>query len=105
MQEIVAGTTPIITYTFTQVRPSDITSAVLTVKRRGSIVLEKSLQTATVTDASISWTLTQSETLAIGIGDAEVMLNWLDANGVRGVGKTTTVRIVPNHISEVMTDG
>ena len=102
MNEIVSGTTPTITYTFNQVRPSEITSAVLTAKRRGVIVLEKNLAAATVTEESISWTLTQEETLALGIGAVEIMLNWLDANGKRGVGKTATVNVTPNHIREVM---
>ena len=102
MQEIVSGTTPTITYTFSQVRPSDIESAVLTAKRRGVIVLAKDLEAATVTEESISWTLTQAETLALGIGSVEIMLNWLDANGKRGVGKTVTVSVTPNHIREVM---
>lgn len=102
MSVIIAGTTPTITYSFTKVRPSDITSAVLTVKRRGVIVLAKSLETAMVTEDAISWTLTQQNTFALGIGTVEIMLNWLDVNGKRGVGKTVTVNVTPNHISEVM---
>lgn len=102
MYEIVAGTTPTITYSFSKVKPSDITSAVLTAKMRDVIVLEKALATATVTETAISWTLTQEETLALGIGAVEIMLNWLDANGKRGVGKTATVRVTHNHIREVM---
>lgn len=102
MQEIVAGTTPTITYRFTKVRPSDITSAVLTVKRRGVIVLAKSLETAMVTEDAISWTLTQENTFALGIGTVEIMFNWLDVNGKRGIGKTVTANVTPNHISGVM---
>ena len=100
--QIVVGTTPTITYTFKSVAPSDITTAVLTIRKAGKIVLTKDLWKATVAESSISWTLTQAETLAIGTGDAEMMLNWVTNQGVRGIGKRETVVFVRNHITEVM---
>ena len=103
MIEIVSGTTPPIEYKFKKVVPTDIVSAFLTIKMSGTIVLKKDLTSATVTDTTISWMLSQEESLALGIGDAEMMLNWLDTNGVHGVGKTVSIRITPNHITEVMT--
>ena len=102
MHKIVAGTTPTITYSFSKVKPSDITVAVLTAKRRGAIVLEKTPATATVTDAAISWTLAQEETLDLGLGEVEIMLNWIDSGGKRGVGKIIGARVIPNHVNEVM---
>ena len=103
MTAIVVGTTPTIVYNFKSVAPSDITTAVLTIKKAGSIVLTKDLTDAEVAESSISWTLTQSETLAIGIGDAEMMLNWVTNQGVRGIGKKEMVTFIRNHITEVMT--
>ena len=105
MAEIIKGTTPTITYTFASVLVTDIDVAILTIKRDGAIKIEKQLDTATV-DAvkkTISWTLSQAETLSVA-GTAEIMLNWLTEDGTRGATKTTQVRFLPNHKEEVITN-
>ena len=105
MAEIIKGTTPTITYTFASVAVTDIDAAVLTIKMNGAIKVEKDLETATV-DAqkkTISWTLSQSETLSVA-GTADIMLNWLTNDGTRGATKVTQVRFLPNHKEEVMTN-
>ena len=103
MKEIVAGTTPVIEYTFRSVVPSDITSAELTIKKDGVIIVRKDLSDAIVLNDKISFLLSQSDTLKLGVGNAEAMLNWLDNNGICGVGETEIFKIVPNHRREVMT--
>ena len=103
MNEIVSGTTPVITYVFHKVRPSDIKSAELTIKKNGVIIVRKDLSDAVVVDDKISFLLSQSDTLKLGVGNAEAMLNLLDNNGICGVGETEIFKIVPNHRREVMT--
>lgn len=103
MTRIIIGTTPTITYTFKVVPVSSIVKAVLTVKERGVNIIEKDLSDATVGEDTLSWTLTQEETLAIGARAASIMLNWLTADGVRGASKEEIINGVNNHIREVMT--
>ena len=66
MSNIVRGTTPTITFTITRVAISDITAAYLTIKQDTSVVvIEKDLSDATTGENSMSWDLTQNDTLAI----------------------------------------
>jgi len=103
MTKIIIGTTPTITYKFKVVAVADITKAILTIKERGTTLIEKTLADATVGENTLSWTLTQEETLAIGARGASIMLNWLTTDGVRGASREEVVNGVNNHIREVMT--
>lgn len=103
MTRIIIGTTPTITYTFKVVPVDSIVTAVLTIKQRTGIVLEKTLADATVGTNTLSWTLTQAETLALGLSGGTVMMNWVTADGTRGIGETCVVSMGDNHIREVMT--
>ena len=103
MTKIIIGTTPTITYKFKVVDVSEITVAILTIKERGTTLIEKDLSDATVGEDTLSWTLTQEETLSIGAKPASIMLNWLTADGTRGASKEEVVYGVNNHIREVLT--
>ena len=48
MTQIIIGTTPTITYKFSIVSPADFSTAILTIKCIGQIILEKTLTDATV---------------------------------------------------------
>lgn len=98
---IIRGTTPTIKYTFKAIDPATITAAYLTIKKGGEVVIEKDLAAASVGEDSLSWTLTQAETLSV-TGAAAVMLNWLLNDGTRGASKSTTASFAPNHIEEVI---
>lgn len=102
MISITIGTTPTITYTFSLVSPADFASAILTIKRNNNIVIRKELPDAEVGEASVSWTLTQAETLLLGTGQSKMMCNWLTNTGVRGASPETVVQGVTNHIAEVI---
>lgn len=102
MTDVVIGTTPTFIFKFSKIQPSDIVKAVMTIKQSGNIIIERDLTTATVSEDSVSWTLTQEETLAAEIGTAEILLNWLDDNDTRGVSVKETLKFVRNHINEVM---
>ena len=76
MTKIIIGTTPTITYKFKVVDASEITVAILTIKERGVNIIELNLSDATVGEDSLSWTLTQEETLQLGAKTVTMMLNW-----------------------------
>ena len=103
MHTIVVGTTPTIQFKFKTISPSDIAQAKLTIKGKNTILLSKFLSEATIGEDNISWKLSQAETLALGVGTRTMMLNWLTADGTRGVSKETIVNATNNHIPEVMT--
>lgn len=100
-KNIIRGTTPTIVYTFDVVHVSDISKAVLTIKRNGEIKVERDLTTATVGVDKLSWTLTQAETLSVD-GNAAVMINWVTQDGTRGASAETPVHFTANHKDEVI---
>lgn len=102
MLNFIIGTTPTITYKFKVVSPSDITTAILSIKSQNQNMLTKTLADASVGADSLSWTLTQEETLAIGARTVKMMLNWKTADGTRGASAETMIQGVQNHIREVI---
>lgn len=102
MTQIIIGTTPTITYKFKVVSTADLAKAILTIKCAGQIILEKNLADAVVGENSLSWTLTQQETLDIGTCSGKMMLNWLTNSGTRGASAETVIMGVANHKREVI---
>jgi len=102
MTKIIIGTTPTITYKFKVVNVSEITVAILTIKERGVNIIELNLSDATVGEDSLSWTLTQEETLQIGVKTCTMMLNWKTEDGTRGASEEVYIQGSPNHIREVI---
>ena len=102
MTNIIIGTTPTITYKFKIVSPADLTKAILTIRCNGQVILEKTLADAVVGEDSLSWTLTQQETLDIGTRSGKMMLNWLTHSGKRGASEETTIAGIQNHVKEVI---
>lgn len=62
---IIRGTDSDIQITFNTVNPATITTAYLTIDQGGKTVLEKDLTTATVGQKTLTWTLSQAETLSL----------------------------------------
>lgn len=79
--KIIIGTTPTIKYVFSKVNVNDINIAILTVSRYNQVLITKTLEDATVGEDSISFTLTKQETLDVGVGDAELIINNSGGNG------------------------
>ena len=102
MTKIIIGTTPTITYRFKVVDVSEITVAILTVKERGVNIIELNLSDATIGEDSLSWTLTQEETLQLAGKTATMMLNWKTEDGTRGASEEVFIQGAPNHIREVI---
>ena len=103
MAQIIRGTTPTIEFTFKTVDVSNISGAVLTIRQNGQIVVEKDKTAASVGESAVSWTLSQEESLSLGIGNCKIMLNWILADGTRGASDNNSVEILPNHVNEVIT--
>lgn len=101
MAEIINGTTPTITYKFRNIDVSDITKAILTIKKGMTIAIEKTLAEAVVGKDTLSWRMSQAQTLSV-LGNAEVMINWVTSSGVRGASNKTLVLFTGNHIMEVI---
>ena len=99
---ITIGTTPTITYTFKTVSPSDFRACILTIKCNGQILIEKTISDAEISTDSVSWTLSQSETLSLGTKTAKMMCNWVTQDGTRGASEITAIRGDTNHIPEVI---
>ena len=102
MTKIIIGTTPTITYKFKVVDVSEITVAILTIKERGVNIIELNLSDATIGEDTLSWTLTQEETLQLGSKTATMMLNWKTEDGTRGASEEVFITGAPNHIREVI---
>lgn len=99
---IIIGTTPTITYNFKVVSPSDFRACILTIKCNGQILIEKTLADAEIGTDTVSWTLSQAETLSLGTRVAKMMCNWVTADGTRGASEEATIRGDANHIPEVI---
>ena len=103
MADIIRGTTPTIKYNFVTVDVSEIAVAYLTLKTNGSIIVQKDLSAAEIGESSLSWDLTQSETLAFSANQhAKMMINYKLADGTRGASTQTDITFRDNHITEVI---
>lgn len=106
MIKIVAGTTPTIIYRFRVVDPADLVYALLTIEYCGRIVLQKTLEDADVGEKSLSWRLSQEETLSLPDIDskrkAHMMVNWLSDEQIRGASKRVEICKAPNDVKRVI---
>lgn len=66
--ELIRGTTPTITFTFDSIDPASIITADLTITQCGKTIVNRSQSTMTVGNTTVSWKLTQEETLAFQSG-------------------------------------
>ena len=101
---IIRGTTPAIVYTFEKISVTDITSAYMTIQINGETVLEKDLSDATVsTEAkTLTWQLTQEETLSLDAQYIKHQCNWITQSGLRGASDEKTAYIDRNQKNEVI---
>lgn len=102
MVKIIKGTTPTIEFVFHIVAVNQISVAVLTIKQGGNIVIEKDKTQAIIGAESLSWKLTQAESLLLGKGEGTLMCNWKLLDGTRGASDEDKVLIVDNHKNEVI---
>ena len=100
--EIIRGTTPILVFTFSDVSVSDIDTAILTIKQNGTTIITKDLTDATTAAHTISWQLSQTDTLSLNCWTANVYCDWKLANGVRGASSPFNIGVVTSGVSEVI---
>ena len=62
---ITRGTTPVIEFTFKHVNVSDIVVIYLTISQSGDDLVERDLSTAIIGEKSVSWKLSQAETIQL----------------------------------------
>ena len=85
MSMLISGTTPTITFTFNEVDVSDISVAYLVIKVYGQTIIEKDITEAQADESTLSWTLTQAETLLLKPGaTCRIGCDWKTSEGVRG---------------------
>ena len=87
MAAIIRATTPKITFKYKTVDVSDIAKTVLTIKQNGTTVVERDETTMTTdtTEKTISWILTQEETLSLmPKRKSEAVCDWVLTDGTRG---------------------
>lgn len=102
MAKIFRGTTPTLMFTFKAVKTSDISVAILSIKQHDETVLTKDLTEAIVDTDSISWILSQEETLALEKCDAEIMCDWKLNTGVRGYSDVSKYGVSDSGKDEVI---
>ena len=106
MNALIRGTTPTITFKFDTVDPADITVAYLSIKNVTNLatsLITKALSDATVGDDTVSWTLTQSETLTLPAGESmNIYMDWKLANGTRGRSVVVTCLVYETGKEEVI---
>ena len=85
MATIIRGTTPTITFTFADIDVNNISVAIMTVKQSGEIVIEKTLADASIGEDSLSWKLTQEDSLKlVSKLNGQLLCDWLLTDGTRG---------------------
>ena len=102
MYTIIRGTTPTIVYTFDTVSVLDISVAYLTISNKCNVCIEKSISEAIIGDNSVSWVLTQEETLGMDADTMTAMVNWKLIDGTRGVSPKVQFVVAKNSKEEVI---
>lgn len=105
MNVIARATTPTIVFTFREVNVNSINVAYLTIRQLTNDVIERDITTAykNATNNTISWTLTQEETLKLSQGkNVSVVCDWVTESGMRGVSQRGFYEVIPAGKNEVI---
>lgn len=82
------GTTPTLTFAYKTVPVETIVEAWLTMTQRGKLVVDKDIETCRKGEDTLSWSLTQEETLAIEVdAEVEIQCRYKTASGFAGASK------------------
>lgn len=99
---MISGTTPTILFKFTDINPAEITVAVLTIKQGESTVIQRNIDTATVSEESLAWTLSQEETLELRLVPVTICCDWKLNTGIRGRSEILREPVEAPGIAEVI---
>lgn len=99
---MVQATTPTFILTFPDsVDPSQFSKIVLTIEQN-DVKIQKTESDLVIEGQTISVLLTQKETLSFKVGKAELQLNWLYGDNVRGCSDIMEITITRNLLQEIM---
>lgn len=96
------GTTPTITFTFSDFDPSRAEKIIVTFKTGGTTTMEFENDDLTITESAISLYLTQEQTLNFRHGDMSVQINFKFADGSRCATQKKTISWEENLHNEVI---
>ena len=99
---IIRYTTPTLKFTFSEIDVADITAAFLVIKQNDRTVLERGMDSATIAESSLSWTLAQEETGRLCKGDVTILCDWKLQDGTRGRSKVKTEKVINSGKNEVI---
>ena len=102
--ELIRGTTPTISISFSTVEIDSIAVAYLVIKDTGgSTVIEKNINSAVRQEHSLDWKLTQEESLSLTSGTtATIYCDWRLADGTRGRSHIEACNISDSGMNEVI---
>lgn len=99
---MVQATTPTFTFTFpNSIDPSTFQKIVFSLTQN-DIEFEKTDESLKIEGQTISVLLTQEETLSLRVGEAELQLNWLYADGTRACSDINKITITKNLLQEIL---
>ena len=93
------GLTPTIIVTISAVDLTEVAHVYPSLKQGRTIIRPESFE---VSAHQVDVYLTQSETLLLIPGDAEIQINWTYANGQRGATVPKPMTVSANHLREVL---
>ena len=101
---IIQGITPTFTFSIPSDCGIDLTECenVYVTFRQGNTLLTKTGSDIVVSETDVDVFLSQSETLAFGVGNVRVQMNWTYADGSRGASKQGNINWDANLLKEVL---
>ena len=103
MASIIRGTTPTLEFKYNDIHVGDIAVANLVIKQQGATKITKDITTATSGSNSLSWTLSQTDTLSLAPAkSATIVCDWKTSGGVRGRSVELTVNVEEPGKAEVI---
>lgn len=99
---LIRGTTPSITFTFDDIDASLISVAYLIMRQAGSKVIEKDITSATIDENTLTWSLTQEESLLLSLTPVEILCDWKLSSGVRGRSEIISCMVEDSGKNEVI---
>ena len=103
MATIIRGTTPTITFTFSDFNATDIVEAVFVIKQGGNTILQMDLSEADVDESTLTWYLTQENTFLLNSALGGIIVcDWLLDNGIRGRSEVFSFAVDNPAVEEIL---
>lgn len=99
---LIRATTPTVVISFSDISVANIQHAYLCIKQQDVAVIQRDISTAVVGSSSLSWKLTQAETLLLSAGYAQIYCDWILLDGTRGRSEIVTEKVESSGMNEVL---